>query len=373
MNFNCPKCNKSGNIDDTKMPESGVYATCPQCNNKFLIKPEASKDFVYETVVQDEPQQALLKETAASIRNGGGASTFTPNDAESQNSLKISAKAVTSRISTKPLEFFFMLLFLSSIRLITKLSASVGLLLGGLIVGILAICGVLLGRLVGKFIVRKLNASKLQRTHKILSAWAICIASFVLYITFLTLMGGPLQNNTASKYIPPPVQTNSQPEYLQQQTTEKLPHEPITPGTQRVQDGFRFDDAVVSDTRTGLMWTRDANIAGQVMTHLDALKWVKSLSVGGYRDWRLPTVSELLTMKHYFEYCPAESLNRLGFAKVQKGFYWHSEIYAYGEVGGRVSTRFGNAERQEAERFAADPMSIEPIGFASVWPVRYGK
>ena len=42
MTFKCPKCNKAGVVDDSKVPEIGVYATCPLCNNKFLIKREAT-------------------------------------------------------------------------------------------------------------------------------------------------------------------------------------------------------------------------------------------------------------------------------------------------------------------------------------------
>ena len=52
MKFECPDCKKSGQIDDSDIPESGVYATCQQCGNKFIVKRAAPKDFVYEPVEQ---------------------------------------------------------------------------------------------------------------------------------------------------------------------------------------------------------------------------------------------------------------------------------------------------------------------------------
>lgn len=52
MKFECPNCKKSGQVDASKVPESGVYATCPQCNEKFLIKREFPTDFEFEPAVQ---------------------------------------------------------------------------------------------------------------------------------------------------------------------------------------------------------------------------------------------------------------------------------------------------------------------------------
>jgi predicted Zn finger-like uncharacterized protein len=52
MKFECPSCKKSGQVDDSKIPEVGVYANCPQCNSKFLIKREEPKGFVFEAVEQ---------------------------------------------------------------------------------------------------------------------------------------------------------------------------------------------------------------------------------------------------------------------------------------------------------------------------------
>lgn len=40
MDFRCPNCNLTGNIDDAKVPETGIYAVCPKCQERFLVKKE---------------------------------------------------------------------------------------------------------------------------------------------------------------------------------------------------------------------------------------------------------------------------------------------------------------------------------------------
>ena len=50
-------------------------------------------------------------------------------------------------------------------------------------------------------------------------------------------------------------------------------------------------EAVVTDARTGLMWTRNDN--GQDIDWPGANEYAKKLGLGGYTDWRLPTIEEL--------------------------------------------------------------------------------
>lgn len=51
-----------------------------------------------------------------------------------------------------------------------------------------------------------------------------------------------------------------------------------------------------TDQITGLMWTRNMNVAGKTMDCSVAVKWVKNLNYAGYNDWRLPTRKEAETM-----------------------------------------------------------------------------
>lgn len=37
ITFNCPECKLGGNVNKDKIPNSGIYATCPKCTTKFIV------------------------------------------------------------------------------------------------------------------------------------------------------------------------------------------------------------------------------------------------------------------------------------------------------------------------------------------------
>ncbi|MEI6196857.1 MAG: DUF1566 domain-containing protein [Verrucomicrobiota bacterium] len=142
-----------------------------------------------------------------------------------------------------------------------------------------------------------------------------------------------------------------------------------------------IDKTTVRDTATGLIWTRDADIGGQ-MTAQQAVEWVKTVRVGGATDWRLPTVEELNGIANTGQYqkgncafdsskakqemiakvagtSPAGNLNTLGFTNVKADFYWSSERSPHG------SYSFWVVEMGEGSKFSM-PNSNEK----HVWPVR---
>lgn len=57
---------------------------------------------------------------------------------------------------------------------------------------------------------------------------------------------------------------------------------------------YAIKDEVVIDNKTGLMWQRER--APNAMSHQNAINYCKRLSLGGYGDWRLPSISELKTL-----------------------------------------------------------------------------
>jgi len=80
--------------------------------------------------------------------------------------------------------------------------------------------------------------------------------------------------------------------------------EEITTPTTRFKDNR---DGTVIDNKTGLMWTKDANLAGDTMLFHQALNYVEEMNEGkypnfGYTDWRLPTLSELRSLIDYTRY-----------------------------------------------------------------------
>jgi len=57
-------------------------------------------------------------------------------------------------------------------------------------------------------------------------------------------------------------------------------------------------DGTVTDLKTGLIWARTDSYADlkHCLNFYDSLQYVESSSVGGYADWRLPSIAELATL-----------------------------------------------------------------------------
>lgn len=93
-------------------------------------------------------------------------------------------------------------------------------------------------------------------------------------------------------------------------------------------NGYRFCGDVALDLATGLIWTKNSNVADKEMNWNNAMTWVKTLSVGGYHDWRLPTKEELNSLVNRAGENPGKYFSKLGFTNVSYGFfgkfYWTS-------------------------------------------------
>jgi hypothetical protein len=83
---------------------------------------------------------------------------------------------------------------------------------------------------------------------------------------------------------------------------------------------FDVDSDVIVDSRTGLMWSRD-DVPGGTINWAKAKEACTKLSLGGYSDWRLPTVRELLTIVDYNRHDPAIDTDVF---KCQSACYWSS-------------------------------------------------
>jgi tetratricopeptide (TPR) repeat protein len=84
---------------------------------------------------------------------------------------------------------------------------------------------------------------------------------------------------------------------------------------------FSKDGATVLDTKTGLIWARNANIAGRGMNWQEAMNYVQGLDVGGQRNWRLPNKDELVTL---IQAGGVPQLVTIGFSNVEPNVYWSS-------------------------------------------------
>ena len=85
----------------------------------------------------------------------------------------------------------------------------------------------------------------------------------------------------------------------------------------------RFTDngnGTVTDTVTGLMWTKDASPFGILNWH-DAMARCSSFSISGIGGWRLPSKDELVAIYHAIQ-------GEHPFTRVRSSSYWSSTSYA---------------------------------------------
>lgn len=149
---------------------------------------------------------------------------------------------------------------------------------------------------------------------------------------------------------------------------------------QSTANRFVFSDHTVKDKRTGLTWTRDANIGKRRWQGaLDLIKELNSKQYAGFADWRLPGIEDFETLRDYAAGvgCDGDSrnnsgvfnglahihFNRIGFYDVQDDFYWSSSIPPESpEQAFVVQIRSGSA---------ADGANKKKYNYG-VWPVRSG-
>lgn len=77
-------------------------------------------------------------------------------------------------------------------------------------------------------------------------------------------------------------------------------------------------DGTISDEATGLMWQQEAPEAK--MTWEQAVSYCENLNLGGYTDWRLPTLKELKSIN------PVNDMEC--FPNASSSFYWSSTTFA---------------------------------------------
>jgi hypothetical protein len=122
-------------------------------------------------------------------------------------------------------------------------------------------------------------------------------------------------------------------------------------------------DGTVTDNLTGLMWAKDANLAGG-KTWQDALQYVKSINSGaglsGYHDWRLPNRKELFSLIDRSKFDPALPASH-PLQNVQSNNYWSSTTSPYTDNAWIVNMGLGYMD--------CDNFSSKSDDYY-VWPVR---
>jgi hypothetical protein len=132
--------------------------------------------------------------------------------------------------------------------------------------------------------------------------------------------------------------------------TKILP-EPIIIRFKKPKDG-----APTIDTKNGLMWANDANIAGKRMNWNEAVEWVKRLDFAGHKDWRMPSKVELVEFGKSVD-------TGSDYKNFQTDFYWSSTEGSSKNNAWMASMYAGNSSSYENNKSKLH----------YVWPVRAGQ
>ncbi len=134
---------------------------------------------------------------------------------------------------------------------------------------------------------------------------------------------------------------------------------------------FTRSGDTVTDNLTGLVWAENANGAG-TLNWAAAVTYCNNLELGGFDDWRLPNVKELMSLIDFAYKTPALS-NAAGtgqwttdedaFSNVQSAKYWTSTVFP------GVLTDAYYVDLDKAHIFYA----TTTCATLRVWPVRGGQ
>ena len=139
------------------------------------------------------------------------------------------------------------------------------------------------------------------------------------------------------------------------------------------QFSFEVNDGIVTDNNTGLMWQQIPT--SQDFTWQDAVDYCESLELGGYDDWRMPSLKELFSISNFNTGWPYLDLDYFNLAteEISKDEqYWSSNYYVGTTVEGGSNAAFGvNHVTGHIKAYSANAMG--PVGGKYVRAVRGGE
>ncbi len=101
-------------------------------------------------------------------------------------------------------------------------------------------------------------------------------------------------------------------------------------------------DGTISDLNTGLMWQRVPPAEG--MTWAKAKEYCEALELGGYSDWRMPTLKELFSISNFetgWPYLDTKFFNLSNGEVTKDEQYWADNKYVGETVEGGDDAAFG--------------------------------
>jgi hypothetical protein len=114
------------------------------------------------------------------------------------------------------------------------------------------------------------------------------------------------------------------------------------PGSPNAQSYTDNADGTVTDNVTGLVWQQIPTL--QTYTQPNAATYCRNLVLGGHKDWRLPTLVELVSLLDTGSYNPA--INTTYFPNTLPEGVWTATRYA-----GNVAARGWYVDFQAGDTF----------------------
>ncbi|WFB34542.1 DUF1566 domain-containing protein [Kiritimatiellota bacterium B12222] len=128
-------------------------------------------------------------------------------------------------------------------------------------------------------------------------------------------------------------------------------------------------DGTVSDLNTGLMWQQVPSPEG--FSWEEAIAYCNQLKLGGYDDWRIPTLKELFSISDFSTGWPYVDTTFFSLATGHMGKdeqFWCAEDYKVGTTHGGVHSAFG--VNHVTGHIKAYPSGKGPMGGKHVRAVR---
>jgi hypothetical protein len=109
-------------------------------------------------------------------------------------------------------------------------------------------------------------------------------------------------------------------------------------------------NGIISDPATGLMWQKAS--APGTHTWDEALSYCANLSLGGFSDWRLPTLAELYALVEKSIPPPGPMINTVYFPATGSSTYWTSSTFAPGaDFAFYVDFGYGNVYNRHYKNY----------------------
>lgn len=118
----------------------------------------------------------------------------------------------------------------------------------------------------------------------------------------------------------------------------------------------RFDvpsQGILQENRTGQMWQLERS--ARFNSYEEANAYAEQLTLGGYHDWRLPTIYELYDLNYLFD------LHKNGTITLDReGNYWSGEKDGDGMIGAWAISDQCDPERQYEQGKAGYVRAVRP-------------